>query len=141
MAKKAVCVSFDYEHDRDFKNLLAAWDANPDFDFVFNDRTPGEIQSNDVSRIKAVLTQKITSASYLLVIVGKYANTRHRDASAIGDKNWINWEINKAKSLNKKLVGVKIDRTFESPDALLNSGASWAMSFGQDAIIKALKDA
>ena len=141
MAKKKVCISFDYEHDKNYRNLLSAWDANSDFEFVFNDKTPTEIQSNDYSRIKAVLTQKISSATYLLVIVGEYANTKDKNSSKIGEINWQNWEIKKAKELNKKLIGVKIDKSYESPSELLNSGASWAMSFTQDAIIKALNNA
>lgn len=33
MAKKKVFVSFDYDDDKNYRNLLKAWDANPDFDF------------------------------------------------------------------------------------------------------------
>ena len=40
MVKKKVFVSFDYDHDRNYKYLLQAWDANPEFDFVFKDQTP-----------------------------------------------------------------------------------------------------
>lgn len=141
MAKKKVCVSFDYENDRHYKNLLKAWDANSDFDFSFNDVTPTEINSDDYSRVKAVITQKISSATYLLVLVGEHANDEHPRKSEIGCKNWINWEIKKAKELNKKLVAVKINSSYESPDELLGCGASWAMSFTQDAVIKALKNA
>ena len=36
MAKKKVFVSFDFDHDKHYKYLLEAWDANPDFDFVFD---------------------------------------------------------------------------------------------------------
>lgn len=141
MAKKKVCVSFDYENDRHYKNLLAAWDANSDFEFSFNDVTPTEINSNDYSRVKAVLTQKISAATYLVVIVGQHANDNHPRKTEIGDINWINWEINKAKELKKKLIGVKINKYYESPTALLNSGAKWAMSFSQKDIIDALKEA
>lgn len=141
MAKKKVCVSFDFENDGFYRNLLSAWDANSNFEFNFNDVTPSEINSNNISRIKAGLTQKINQCTYLLVIVGKYANEIHKDYKEIGEKNWINWEIKKAKELNKKLVAVKIDSTYESPDQLYNSGATWAMSFKQDKIIKALNDA
>lgn len=139
MTKKKICVSFDYENDSHLKNLLAAWNANPRIEFSFDDKTPKEIQSNDYSVIKAVLTRKISEASCLLVIVGKYASRRARDASLIGDINWMNWEINKAKELKKKLVAVKIDRTYESPPALINSGASWAYRFELDAILNALR--
>lgn len=141
MAKKKVCISFDYEHDRHYKSLLKAWDVNSDFDFSFNDVTPTEINSDDYSRVKAVITQKISSATYLLVLVGEYTNDEHPRKLEIGCKNWINWEIKKAKELGKKLVAVKINKSYESPDELLNSGASWAMSFSQKGVITALENA
>jgi len=59
MAKKKIFVSFDYENDRIYKNMLEAWDANPDFDFVFSDRSSGEIKSEDIGRVKAALTTKV----------------------------------------------------------------------------------
>lgn len=139
MAKVRICVSFDYENDGHLKHLLAAWNAHPDIEFSFDDRTPKEIQSDDYSVIKAGLARKISEAKCLLVIVGKYATRRARDAALIGDINWMNWEINKAKQLKKKLVAVKIDRNFDSPPALLNSGASWAYKFELEAIVDALK--
>lgn len=141
MAKKKVCISFDYENDRNYKNLLVAWDANSNFEFSFNDLTPTEINSNNYSRVKAVITQKISAATYLLVIVGEHANDEHPRKNEIGDRNWLNWEINKAKQLGKKLVAVKIDRSNKLPTALMGAGASLAMSFTKDAIIKALNEA
>lgn len=57
MAKKTVYVCFDYDLDRHYKYIMEAWDANPDFDFLFNDRSPREIQSNDISVIKVCLTK------------------------------------------------------------------------------------
>ncbi|AKB19058.1 TIR domain-containing protein [Methanosarcina sp. WWM596] len=138
MAKKKVFVSFDYENDKHYKFLLEAWDANSNFEFNFSDKTAHEINSDNVSRIKAGLTAKINEATCVLVIIGREANKRHQDSVLIGDINWINWEINKAKELEKGLVAVKIDKSYESPLAILNSNASWAMSFTQDAVIKAL---
>ncbi|MCY3833658.1 MAG: TIR domain-containing protein [Chloroflexi bacterium] len=141
MAKKRVFVSFDYDDDRNYKYLLNAWDANSNFDFLFSDLTPSEIQSWRVDRIKAVLTRKIREATTTLVIVGKNANKQDPKSAEIGYRNWINFEVAKSKENRNKLVGVKLDKNFQSPDELLNSGASWAMSFTQDAIIKALNNA
>ncbi len=141
MAKKRVFISFDYEDDNYYRNLLSAWDANSNFEFTFRDLTPSEIQSWSVDRIKAVLTTKIRQATYTLVIVGKNANRKHRDSVAIGYKNWINFEVARSKDNKKKLVGVKVNKSYESPEELLGSGASWAMSFAQDAILKALNEA
>ena len=85
--KKQVCVSFDYTNDNRYYNMLRAWNANENFDFSFSDCTPSEIQSESISRIKAVLTQKIDAASCLLVIVGEEANKTHPDSKEIGYTN------------------------------------------------------
>lgn len=140
MAKKKVFVSFDYENDKHYKFLLEAWNANSYFDFSFSDKSAHEINSYNLGRIKAGLSTKISESTCVLVIIGKEANKRHPDSELIGDLNWINWEVNKAKELIKKLVAVKIDKSYESPIAMLNSNASWAMSFTQEAIIKTLSN-
>ena len=141
MAKKKVFVSFDYDNDKHYKYLLEAWDANPDFDFVFSDKTPDEIDTTNIGRIKAALTAKINSATHTLVIVGKEANKIHKHSKLIGFKNWLNFEIYQSKQNSNKIAAVKIDKSYESPDELIDAGASWAMSFEEDAIIKVLNEA
>lgn len=141
MAKKKVFVSFDYDNDKHYKYLLEAWDANPDFDFVFSDKTPDEIDTTNIGRIKAALTARIKSATHTLVIVGKEANKTHKHSNLIGFKNWLNFEIYQSKQNSNKIAAVKIDKSYESPDELIGAGASWAMSFEEDAIIKALNEA
>lgn len=135
-----VFVSFDFDHDRQYKYTLNMWDGNDNIDFSFDDKSTTEINSWNIDRIKAALTTKIKEADVVLVIVGKYANSNHKDSALIGKRNWQNWEIAKAKELRKKLVGVKLDYTNTSPDELLNSGASWAMSFSKNSIVRALKN-
>lgn len=141
MAKKRVFVSFDYENDKRYKFLLQAWDANPNFDFCFSDLSSQEINSWSIPVIKQKLSEKINEATYTLVIVGEEANKQHKDHREIGYKNWLNCEIAKSKEHRNRLVGVKIDKTYESPEQLFNAGACWAMSFTQEAIFKALNDA
>lgn len=141
MAKKKVFVSFDYDDDKNYRNLLKAWNANPDFDFFMSDLTPAEINTWSISRIKAALTTSIRQATYTLVIVGKNANKRHPKSGEIGYKNWINFEVAKSKEERNRLVGVKIDREYESPDELIGAGTSWAMTFTKEAILRALDEA
>jgi hypothetical protein len=140
MAKQKVFVTFDYENERIYKNLLEAWDANPNFAFGFSDKSAHEINSDNVSRVKAGLTTKIKESTIVLAIIGFEANKRHQDYEVIGDINWINWEINKGRELDKNLVAVKIDKSYESPTAILNSKACWAMSFTFEAVTKALQN-
>ena len=137
----SVFVSFDWDHDRRYKFLLEAWDKNPRFQFVFSDASSGEIDTNNVGRIKGALTAKINAATHTLVIVGQYANSPHAQRNLIGYKNWINFEIAQSKAARNKIVAVKLDRGFESPDELLGAGASWAMAFTEDAILRALAEA
>lgn len=141
MAKKKVFVSFDYTNDKHYKFLLNAWDANKNMDFSFNDCSSDEINSDNIAKVKENLTKRINNTTYTLVIIGNEANKQHKDYKEIGYKNWINFEVARSKSNNNKLVAVKIDSSYTSPDEVMNSGAKWAMSFTQDAIIKALNEA
>jgi len=141
MAKKSVFISFDYENDKQYKFLLTALSANSNFEISFNDKSASEINSSNISVVKAGLTRKINEAKYTLCIIGKYANSRHKDYLEIGYKNWINFEIAQSKKNGNKLIAIKIDNSYESPDEILNSGASWARSFTIDAITKALDEA
>jgi hypothetical protein len=138
MAKKKVFVSFDYENDKHYKYLLEAWDKNPQFEFSFSDLSSKEIDSWNIPTIKSVLSRKINEANYTLVIIGAEANKKHKDTALIGYKNWQNFEVAKSKEWGNKLVGIKINSLYGAPEELLNSGAKWALSFTQEAILNAL---
>ena len=128
MAKK-IFISYDYDNDRTWKNLLLAWDANSLFDFSFSDQSADVgVNSYDAAAIKRAISAKINSAPTFLCIVGSKTYT----------SDWVEWEIGKAVELKKKLVAVKIASTNTSPDAIMGVGASWANSFTFEAIKKAL---
>jgi len=135
---KRIFISFDYEHDKNYRYLLTALAKNPRSDIEFTDVTPEEIQSYDVGRIKAVLTKKIREATHTLVIVGKYANSYHPDRDEIGERNWQWWEINKSDEEGKGFIAVKIESSNEPPEPLYGKGATWANSFTVDAIVNAI---
>src|SRR5690606_22212524 len=97
-----------------------------------------EVKSWDIPTVKRALSRKINAATHTLVIVGKSANRRHLDYAEIGFKNWINYEVSKSKEARNKLVGIKIDRSYDSPDELLNASASWAYAFTEASILDAL---
>lgn len=127
--KKKVFISYDYENDRHYKNLLLAWDANTQFDFYISDYSADvSINSTDAGAIKSTLSRYINQCTVFLVIVGK--NT--------AKSSWVKWEIEKAVELGKKIIAVKTDRDNETPTELYGVGASWALSFTQEAITKAL---
>ena len=65
----------------------------------------------------------------------------HADRDLIGYKNWINFEVARSKAAQNKIVGIKLDRGFTSPDELIGAGASWAMAFTEEAIMRALAEA
>lgn len=140
-SEKRIFISFDWDNDRNYYYLLKALKENPRSDIEFDDATPEEIQSDDVGRIKAVLTQKIRSATHTLVIVGKHANDRHPDAKEIGTRNWQWWETEKSIEEGKKLIGVKIDYSNVPPTPLYDAGAKWANSFKVDSILSAIDSA
>lgn len=132
MAKKKIFISYDYDNDRDYKNLLVAWDANQNFDFGFSDHSADvSIDSTDAAAIKRAISAKINQATYFLCIVGKKTHK----------SDWVAWEIDKAVELKKKIVAVKIDRSYTTPTGLYGVGASWALSFTYESIKSAIDDA
>lgn len=100
-SKKKICISFDWHNDRNYRNMLRAWVANPKNPIDFQDLTPGAINTDDVGRVKAVLTTQIRAVTHTLILIGAYANTEHRDSAKIGTRNWIWWEIEQSKTEGK----------------------------------------
>lgn len=132
MAKKKIFISYDYDNDKKSKNLLKAWDANENFDFSFSDQSADvSINSTNASTIKSAISAKINNATFFLCLIGEKTH----------ESDWVRWEIEKAISLNKKLVAVKIEATYTSPPEILGVGASWAMSFTFESIKKAIEEA
>ncbi|MEK4628074.1 TIR domain-containing protein [Solibacillus sp. FSL R7-0682] len=131
MAKK-LFVSYRADNEgTKYKNLLVAWSKNDSghFDIKFDDSSVGvSINSTNANYIKQVIKGKISDSPTFLLLIGKDTH----------NSEWVSWEIEQAKALNKKLVAVKIDKDYTSPSEILNSGASWAMSFTYDAIKKAI---
>jgi len=139
MTKKKVFVSFDYDHDRNYKYLLQAWDANPDFDFVFKDQTPGEINTDDIGRIKAALTAKINDATHTLFIIGAYANQQHKDHKLIGFINWMNFEAYQSIQSGNYLAVVKLEKSYSVPQEL-KAKYWWIAGFSEKNVIQVLND-
>lgn len=140
MKKKNVFVSFDYDNDRNYRNLLSAWDANSDFEFCFNDKTPSEIQSYDIGRVKAALTTKINQATHTIVLIGNEINKKHNNSESIGHKNWQHFEINQSIANNNKMIYVKLDANNSMPNGITISNSRIVNSYSQDGIIKAIKE-
>ena len=132
MAKKSVFISYDYDNDKNPKNLVLAWDANSDFDFSFYDASVDvSVDSTDAAAIKRVISARINGASHFLCLVGKHTHK----------SGWVAWEIDKAVELKNKIVAVKISKDNTTPSGLYDVGAKWALSFNFAAIKKALDEA
>jgi hypothetical protein len=130
MAKVKIYISYDYDNDKHYKNLLVAWDKNKVFDFTFYDASVDvSVNSEDANYIKRVIGERIRGASHFLCVVGKHTSK----------SKWVEWEINKAIELRKKIVAVKTDQTNSSPSVILGVGASWANSFAFESIKKAIE--
>lgn len=119
MARHKICISFDYENDKYSRNAIRLWNENKNIDFDIIDKTPNEIDTYNISRIKGGLTSKISEANILLVISGDYINSPHKDRYEIGCVNWQNWECKKALELGKKIILVKLHSYNDIPTELL----------------------
>ena len=107
--KKKIFVSYDYSEDCNHKELLNAWSKNPRFDFKIKDvSTDVSINSENADYIKQCIAKDIKACDVFLVIIGK-------DTCK---SKWVTeYEIPKAFELNKKIVGILIDKKNEIPES------------------------
>ena len=129
--KKKVFISYHYDNEATYKNLLKAWSKNTKFALEFDDHsTDISVNSTDESVIKRAISRKIKEADIFCCLIGEDTHNRPM----------VTWEIEKAKELNKKLVAIKIKKSYVSPQGLKSEGAIWATSFNQKAIEKAFNN-
>ncbi len=131
MAKRRVFISFDYDNDNHYKNLLVAWNKNEHFDFGFYDGSVTvPVNSDSAAAVRRVISGRIGNCPRFLCIVG---DETHKS-------DWVAWEIDKAVELSRKIIAVKTVFTNKTPSNLLGVGATWARSFRFDSIKKALEE-
>ena len=127
-----VFISYNYDNDRHYKNLLVAWSTNASFDLEFYDSSVDvSVDSLSAGPIRRVISKRINKSDILLCIVGQETH----------NSDWVTWEIEKAGELDKKFVAVKLERGHTTPSALYGKGAEWANSFNFKSIKKALERA
>ena len=121
--RKKVFISYYSKSDSHYKNMIIAWANNNKFKLQLDDvSTDVKINSEDTVYLKKRMKQQIGKADYFIVFVSE--NTYKRD--------WVTWEIEQAKLLNKSIVAVKEKRTHKSPNALLGCGAKWVYGFNEE---------
>ena len=130
MAKKRkVYISYHYDTDRHYKNLLLAWNKNKNLDFHMRDQSADlSVNSAEAPVIKRILTEKIGQGNYFMVLIGKVTKKCE----------WVKWEIAKAKELEKKIIAIKIHPENKGPAELYGAGAAWALNFRLEAINAAM---
>lgn len=127
-----IFITYDYDNDRHYKNMLVAWAQNSSFDLSFHDKSVDiSVDSDELAVIRRVVSSQIKQSSRVLCLVGK--DTWRSD--------WVDWEINKAIEHGIPLVAVKTAKKHKSPEALKGAGAKWALAFKFHAIKKAIEQA
>jgi hypothetical protein len=130
---KVVFVSYDYESDAYYKDLLLTWAKSPDFPRLsFNEQPPHvAIDSVAAEPIKSLIQSDIKAATGFLCVVGP--NTSAND--------WIEWEIKTAIDMNRRMVVVRTNRDCVAPEALSEVGPTCALSFTFEGIKRAIDEA
>lgn len=128
--KKKVFISYHSKGDSHNKNLIMAWVKSNNLKLDFEDlSTDTNINSKDTKYLRRRMRSRIEESDYFIVFIGQ--DTHERD--------WVNWEIEVAKSMNKKIIAIKEKRTYKSPTPLLGSGAKWVYGFSEEGIRVALE--
>ena len=128
--KQKVFISYYSKGDSHYKNLIVAWANNNKFELNVEDvSTDTKIKSKNTQYLKRRMRSKIEEADFFIVFVGK--DTHQRD--------WVVWEIEEAKKMEKNIIAVKEKRSFRSPKPLLRSNVEWVYGFSEEKLRKALE--
>ena len=130
--KKKIFVSYDYDKDCNYKELLNAWSKNPKFDFKIKDvSTDVSINSRNADYIKQCIKKDIKACDVFLVVIGK---DTHKS-------KWVDeYEIPKAFELNKKIVGILIDKKNKIPKSFKKYSDLLCKEFKLDKILTLLEN-
>lgn len=132
LRSKKVFVSYKYIEDSRYKNLLIAWSKNHKFEIDFDDVSSDiSIDSFDANVIKEGIFPHIEKADFFLCLIGELTHK----------SEMVNWEIQQALKLKKRIVAVKLSKSFITPKSLLNCNAQFAMSFKEKEVVGAMKKA
>ncbi len=132
MLKKDIFISYDRGRDKNYKNLLNAWDDNGRFNFSFYDHVDDVVTGDAIAdSITQSLISKIDQVSHFICIVGENTHKSH----------WVKWEITKAIRLKKKLIAVKTNAANMLPSELLSANVSWANLFTEASVLDAIEQA
>ena len=131
-SKTSVFVSYDYDNDREYKNLILAWDENDEFNFqVYDESVDVSVDSNDAASIRRVISRRIKKSDVFLCLVGGHTHK----------SDWVEWEIEKADELGKDFAAVKIEKGNETPGALYGKNAEWVYTFNFERVKEAINGA
>ncbi len=126
--KRKIFVSYHYSKDSNYKNTLKMWAKNENIDFDFNDASVDiGIKSENESVIKQVISRKTNESDLVISLIGEETHLRP----------FVNWELEKAKELNKTIIAVKIKNNYKAPKCLLNSDIKF-IKFTQKFIFEAI---
>jgi hypothetical protein len=130
---KLAYVSYDYENDGYYKDILLTWAKSPDFPRLSVNDQPVNypVDSDEAEPLKHVVYGKIKAATAFLCVVGKKTSTN----------DWVNWEVKTAIELEKRMVVVRIGRDCAVPDVLSEVGPTCALSFTFEGIRRAVDEA
>jgi len=127
---KKVFVSYDYTEDRHYKNLMKAWSKDKRFDFTFKDKSLDvSIKSHNKTYIKQCISRHIKESDILVCIIGDKTHS----------SEYVNWEIQEAHKLKKRIVGIKLEPNNKLPENLTKYVDSVCKEFNLDNIANILK--
>ncbi len=128
--KKRIFISFVFEDDKEYFNLLRAWSANEDIDIEFyNESVTEPFDSKNSEYIKQKIREKIKRASITLCLCSE--NTYK--------SRWVNWEIEESIDHKNNLIAVKTHGNVKLiPIAFEDQKYIWVSEFKLDKIKEAI---
>lgn len=126
--RKNIFISHAWEYNDDYYTIINWLDEAL---IVYHNYSVPEhdpLDAGNTGKLKASLTEQIRHANIVIIIAGMYAN----------HSNWIQYEIDEAVRMNKKIIAIKPRGNVYMP-LLVQNAANKIVNWNRNSLIEAIK--
>lgn len=127
-ARKNVFISHAWKYNDDYYTIIKWLDASP---IVYHNYSVPEhdpLDAGNTRKLKDLLTEQIRHANIVIIIAGMYANY----------STWIQYEIDEAVRMNKKIIAIKPRGNVYLPLAVQNA-ANKIVNWNRNSLMEAIR--
>lgn len=127
--RKNIFISHAWNYNHDYCTIIEWLDRSPILYHNYSVPRHDPVDANNTLKLKKALTEQIKHASIVIIIAGMYASY----------SNWIQYEIDEAVRMGKKIIAIK-PRGNERLPLAIQMAAHKTVNWNSTSLVDAVKE-